>query len=140
MFHNRYLTGSETLREKYPHSEFFWPVHLDWIQRDTMYLSVFSPNTGKYGPEKLWIRALFTQWNMPMNTVKFCRPISVSILYIKSTVSFFRVSNVISNSVEPALSLFLTIVITEWLWGCNQNPIVKPLDGLVVRLDVYLDS
>ena len=25
----------------------------DWIRRDTEYLSVFSPNVGKYGPEKL---------------------------------------------------------------------------------------
>ena len=26
--------------------------HSDWIRRDTSYLSVFSPNAGKYGPEK----------------------------------------------------------------------------------------
>ena len=26
--------------------------HLDRIRRDTPYLSVFSPNEGKYGPEK----------------------------------------------------------------------------------------
>ena len=25
--------------------------HLDWIQRDASYLSVFSPDMGKYGPE-----------------------------------------------------------------------------------------
>ena len=25
--------------------------HSDWIRRDTRYLSVFSPNAGKYGPE-----------------------------------------------------------------------------------------
>ena len=34
---------------------FFWSVffpHSDWIQRDTEYLSVFSLNAGKYGPEK----------------------------------------------------------------------------------------
>ena len=24
----------------------------DWIRKDTQYLSVFSPNAGKYGPEK----------------------------------------------------------------------------------------
>ena len=35
-----------TLREKCPYSEFFW--------------SVFSPNAGKYGPEKLRKRPLFT--------------------------------------------------------------------------------
>ena len=34
--------------------------HLDRIQRDTEYLSLFSPNAGKYGPEKLQIRTLFT--------------------------------------------------------------------------------
>ena len=44
-----------TLREKCPNTEFFlvriFP-HSDWIQTDTKYLSVFSPNAGKYGPEK----------------------------------------------------------------------------------------
>ena len=35
--------------------------HLDWIRRDTPYLSTFSPNEGKYGPEKLRIQTLFTQ-------------------------------------------------------------------------------
>ena len=35
--------------------------YLDWIQRDTPYPSLFGPNVGKYGPEKLRIRTLFTQ-------------------------------------------------------------------------------
>ena len=34
--------------------------HSNWIWRDTPYLSVFCLNTGKYGPEKLRIRTLFT--------------------------------------------------------------------------------
>ena len=34
----------------------------DWIRRDTEYLSVFSQNAGKYGPEQLRIRTLFTQY------------------------------------------------------------------------------
>ena len=37
-------------------------LHLDWIRIDTGYLSVFSPNAGKYGPEKLQMQKLFTQW------------------------------------------------------------------------------
>ena len=45
-----------TLREKCLHSEFFWSV-FSRIRT----LSVFSPNAGKYGPEKLRIRTLFTQ-------------------------------------------------------------------------------
>ena len=36
--------------------------HSSWIRRDTEYLSVFSPNVEKYGPEKLRILTLFTQW------------------------------------------------------------------------------
>ena len=36
--------------------------HSDWIWRDTKYLSVLSPNAGKYGPGKPRIRILFTQW------------------------------------------------------------------------------
>ena len=27
--------------------------HSDWIRRDTRYVSVFNPNEGKYGPEKI---------------------------------------------------------------------------------------
>ena len=38
--------------------------YLDWIRRDTPYLSVFSPDAGKYGPQKLRIQTLFTQWLM----------------------------------------------------------------------------
>ena len=42
-------------REKCPNKEFFrvriFP-RSDWIRRDTLYLSVFSLNVGKYGPEK----------------------------------------------------------------------------------------
>ena len=34
----------------------------DWIRRDMKCLSVFSPNTGKYGPENFQIRTLLTEW------------------------------------------------------------------------------
>ena len=44
-----------SLREKCPNAEFFlvriFP-HSDWIRRYTPYVSVFSPNPVKYGPEK----------------------------------------------------------------------------------------
>ena len=58
-----YVHGCYTLREKCSYSEFFliriFP-HSDGIQRDTPYLSVFSPNLGKHGPENHRIRTLFT--------------------------------------------------------------------------------
>ena len=50
-----YLFCYKSLREKYPNTEFFLVCifpHSDWIRRDTKYLFVFSPNAGKYGPEK----------------------------------------------------------------------------------------
>ena len=59
------LTGSlqeETLREKCPYSDFFWSIFSRIWTFFTLYLSVCSPNAGKYGPEKLRIRPLFTQW------------------------------------------------------------------------------
>ena len=34
--------------------------HLDWIRIDTQYLSIFSPNARKCGPEQLRIRTFFT--------------------------------------------------------------------------------
>ena len=50
----RYFT-QVALREKCPNTDIFlvriFP-HSDWIRRDTPYLSVFSPNVGKYRPEK----------------------------------------------------------------------------------------
>ena len=39
--------------------------HLDLIRRNDEFLSVFSPNTGKYGPEEIQIRTLFMWWIMP---------------------------------------------------------------------------
>ena len=38
--------------------------------RDTQYLSVFSSNTRKYGPEKLQIRIIFTYCKSVMNSQK----------------------------------------------------------------------
>ena len=55
--------------------------HSLWMRRYTPCLSVFSPNAGKYGPEKLRIRTIFKQCH------GFCGDISniksVVIEYIK---------------------------------------------------------
>ena len=48
---------SVTLRKKCPYLEFFWSVFSRiWTK--------FSPNAGKYGPKKLRIRTLFTQYKV----------------------------------------------------------------------------
>ena len=54
----------------------------DWIWRVTPYLSVFIPNARKYGPEKLSIRTIITQCNVPIyfNASK-CSIVNVSKYY-----------------------------------------------------------
>ena len=44
--------------------------HLDWIRRDTPYLSIFSPDARKYGPEKLQTRTFSLQSVLPENVWK----------------------------------------------------------------------
>ena len=49
------IWSSMSLSEMRPNTEFFQVrifLHSDWIRRNTKYLSVFSPNARKYGPEK----------------------------------------------------------------------------------------
>ena len=48
-------TKQESLREKCSNTEFLLVrifTYSDWIRKNTLYLSVFSPNTRKCGPEK----------------------------------------------------------------------------------------
>ena len=61
-----------------PHSSQIFP-HLDWIRRDTEYLSVFSPNAGKYGPEKLRILTRFTYW---MGVWSWLKEIQIYLLVV----------------------------------------------------------
>ena len=49
----------QSLHEKCPYSEFFWSL---FSRIWTEYGKIRSPNAEKYGPEKLQIRTLFTQW------------------------------------------------------------------------------
>ena len=48
--------------------------HSDWIRRDTKYISVFRPNAGKYGPEKLQIRTHVTQFEIIENFFFYDQP------------------------------------------------------------------
>ena len=50
-----------TLREKFPYSEFSGPYFPVFRLNKERY-SIFSPNSGKDGLEKLQIRKLLTQW------------------------------------------------------------------------------
>ena len=65
--------------EKCPNTELFllhiFP-HSDWIRTDTLSLTAFSPNAGKYGPEKTPYLDIF-------HTAIFCAPRSVTITSIQ---------------------------------------------------------
>ena len=56
--------------------------HLDWIRRDIPYLSAFSPNAAKYGPEKLWMRTLFTQCSSAKITASIWKKAILKIIRI----------------------------------------------------------
>ena len=63
--------------------------HLDWIRRDTEYLSVFSPDAIKCRPEQLRIPALFTQWmNSPAVPLQSQNLILDNVI-LQKTLSWF---------------------------------------------------
>ena len=74
-----------SLREKCPNTEIFlvriFP-HSDWIWRDAKYLSLFSPNAGKYGPEKLriWTFSRSVFWRLKRLPQKL-HPADILIIY-----------------------------------------------------------
>ena len=81
--------------------------HLDWIRRDTSYLFVFSLNAGKYRPEKLQIRTLFTQSKGQMNPQSTCFSIRASnskFSKLHRTKHFVREIN--TNETKPKQSQF----------------------------------
>ena len=68
-------------------------LHSDWTRRDTEYISIFSPNEGKCGPEYFRIRSLFTQYishwsrNILANLLKGHR----SLFHISGFTYFFPI-------------------------------------------------
>ena len=64
MFKLTTKTAKQPLLKKCPYSKLFWSV-LSRIRSEyaeMLYLSVFSPNAGKCGPEQRRIRTLFAQY------------------------------------------------------------------------------
>ena len=59
--------------------------HSDWIRRYTEYLSVFSPNAGKYGPENLRIGILFMQWDVLLHFCDISKAFCDILVYKKGS-------------------------------------------------------
>ena len=98
-----------SLREKCPNTDFFlvriFPC-LDWIRTDTSYLSVFSPNARKYGPEKLCIWTPFTQ-SILLALIHFH---SFSFVAPLVVICCHSLSLVVSLGVTPCHSLWLLVI------------------------------
>ena len=74
--------------------------HSDSIRRDTEYHSVFNPNTGKYTPEKLRIRTLFTKCLLQLHSQGIWRRFQTILSNEKHTF------NIISKNFKDILKLF----------------------------------
>ena len=92
-----------TLREKSPNTAFYLVCifpHSDWTRRDTPYLSVFSPNAGKCGPEKTsyldTFHAVLPKMDLFVNY--FCKGLYVRC-FLRSwlCVRLFLDSNILQN-------------------------------------------
>ena len=95
-------------------------LHLDWIRRDTLYLSVFSPNAAKYGPEKLQIRTLFTQCILIINfrrSIRVNTQIKLSENLFKGRAQFIFLCNPPKSSVNVCLMKILKGTVTK-KWFC----------------------
>ena len=92
----------------------------DWILRDTEHLSVFSPNTGKFGTEKIRTRALFTQcqWAIKTTITNICLVallrIFVRKLFCKLLSTYLWQSLFLVKF--HAFSIFFWALLDGWLW------------------------
>ena len=106
--------------------------HSDWIHRDTKYLSVFSPNAGKYAPEKTpyldnFHAVIFKANNKSSETM--CKAmLKVDILgkdSLKSTM--FRWAFICSNSAMENIKTICEIYSKLILKTPEQGPAPEPL-------------
>ena len=99
-------------------------LRLDWIWKDTPYLSVFSPNAGNCGPEKLRIWTLHTLPNK--------KGIACLLGYIEESLAFAICMIILSNLLwEIKFSnLFWEKRYSIELLGEVKKSIIKMLSGL----------
>ena len=89
-------TPNLSLREKCPYSEFLfsifsriWTKYRKILRISSPYLSVFSPNVGKYRPEKLRMRTLFKQCygaTLPISQIENCNKLRENLKYLRQVL------------------------------------------------------
>ena len=122
----------DSLCEMHPDTEFLlvriFP-HSNWMRRDTSYLSVFSPNAGKYGPEKTPYLDTFHAVHINWVLLSFTILISLVKILIISILWIWIKSQIIEihNALLTMLKLFPQIY--------TENPIMFPK---IVTKTVYI--
>ena len=101
-----------SMREKCQNTEFFLAYifpHSDWIRRDTEHLSVFSPNTGKYGPEK---NPYFDTFHAVVWKSKSSRfDMKVTLIYWMIAVHCFQFQNITLSSFLNGTVLLMKVTL-----------------------------
>ena len=90
------------LRENCPNTELFLVrifLYSDWIRRFTPWISVFSPNTGKYGPEitpyldffvQCWVTTKTSEQNAEARDQLDIKNCSIVLLFLCLVQAKFR--------------------------------------------------
>ena len=102
-------------------------LHSDWLLRVTSFLSLFSPNVEKYGPEKLLIRALFAQWTLHLFFYYYC----FIFLYLAWKMYFddndpltFTVTSLLfyifNHFLSSTASVFLVVSFSSFIFSWTQ--------------------
>ena len=85
--------------------------HSDWIRRDTEYLSVFSPNVGKHGPEYLQKWTLFT--------LLIC---TMSAQNQNFTDIYVKIRNQLEiRTLDASATLFFKNILRKWVSSKNNH-------------------
>ena len=120
-----------TLREKCPNTELFLVfifLLTDWIRRFTEWISVFSPSTGKYGPEiTLYLdtsHAVTTSLNNKCKNVFWKVPFPEKIIQINNRPESLNNCDIFLNTTDDRI--------------CVTDNICKKLKLKLLLIDCYI--
>ena len=99
MYHLRYCVKSVRVRSVFP--------YLNWLQKYlSIHFSIFSPNSGKCGQEKLQIVTLFTHWDVWQG----CECPSDNLVNIQKTLIWINFEGVVIKVVGATFIAMLKII------------------------------
>ena len=119
-------------------------LHWDWMRRDTPYISVFSLNAGRYGPEKLQIQTLLhSVWPSEKITsnIKYWNPreatkdlteniILQNIIFQMNTNGILKSNKNMIYQQKRCIDVIRETVSSNWLVSCqSRNTIAYSNDG-----------